>query len=48
MAERVLLCARVSIDQQAEHGYGLDAQLTALRGRAAERGYEVVPGLIFR
>jgi len=41
MAPRALLYARVSTDRQAER-YGLEAQLTALRRRAAERGYEVV------
>ena len=39
---RAALYARVSTDQQAER-YGLDAQRTLLRQRAAERGYTVVP-----
>lgn len=40
-AQRAALYVRVSSEAQAEK-YGLDAQLTAVRRRAAERGYAVV------
>jgi len=39
---QVAVYARVSTDDQAEKGYGLDAQLRALRERAAARGWEIV------
>ena len=39
--KRAILYDRVSTDQQAER-YGLDAQRTLLRQRAAQRGYRVV------
>lgn len=39
---RVLAYARVSTQEQAEHGYGLEAQETAIRETCQRRGFELV------
>lgn len=40
---RALLYARVSTEEQAKQGYGLDAQQRMVRERATQRGYAVIP-----
>src|SRR5262245_46701220 len=39
--ETAVLYARVSTDEQADHGYGLQSQLRELRALAKERGYTI-------
>ncbi len=41
MTKRAILYARVSSDEQAEHGYSLQTQLQSMRYYAAEHGLEV-------
>jgi site-specific DNA recombinase len=41
---RAILYARVSTDEQARSGYSLAQQLEALRGYAAQEGYEILGG----
>jgi site-specific DNA recombinase len=42
MGKRAIIYARVSTDDQAEHGYSLPSQVEACRAYAAQHGFEVV------
>lgn len=42
MSQRAIIYARVSTDEQAERGYGLDYQIEQCKDYAAQRGYYVV------
>ena len=42
MSKRAVLYARVSTDEQAEHGYSLSTQLAAMRDYVAENGFVIV------
>jgi DNA invertase Pin-like site-specific DNA recombinase len=44
--KRVILYARVSTEEQVRSGYSLAQQLEALRGYAAQEGYEVLEEII--